>query len=394
MLSLRNRPLTILAALILGSLSAQGAAPQAYKWSVQYLIDNSQSVFGRSQQVYPRANRGLAISPDGNFLYVAYDQSFNSGATLRPRDARLTNTGEVRKIDLRIPDYEDATTVVLPYHRAKAIAVDDQTRVYLAESNVIEVYDSDLKNVIVSIPMQDCDGVAVTREQGETVLYASERDAGELHRYLIDTRFGSNGAQATPAGLGGNGVVKIAGATSLRGVAVDPKGKIWIADEQANKIFRVDPDGTHQTSVDLSRPIAIAFYDDTAMVTRYIDRQIALVSEDMVVTGNLSVPWEELEISPYGNDHDGALSGIAVIPGGKGFYVANEHGQTANQRSTYGRTDQSSEVIGGKLYTDAFGDDNDPILRAIPVAVEDAAAAPSAVPGDSASTSVPSAPAQ
>jgi len=370
-LSLRNRALAILACLTAGSLVAHAGAPQAYKWSVQYLIDNSQSVFGRSQQVYPRANRGLAISPDGNFLYAAYTQSFNSGATLRPRDARMTNSGEVRKIDLRVPDYENATVVVLPYHRAKAIAVDDQTRVYLAEESMIEVYDSDLKNVIVTIPMQDCDGVAVTHEQGETVLYASERDLGELHRYLIDTRFGSGGAEATPAGLGGNGVMKIAGAKSLRGVAVDPTGKIWIADEQADKIFRVDPDGTHQASVDLSRPMAIAFFDDTALVSRYIDCQIALVSEDMVVTGNLSVPWEELELSPYGNNHDGGLSGIAVIPGGKGFYVANEHGQTANQRSTYGRTDQNSEVIDGKIYTDAFGDDNDPILRAVPVDVED-----------------------
>jgi sugar lactone lactonase YvrE len=373
---------------MLGSIAAHAGAPQAYKWSVQYLIDNSESVFGRSQQVYPRANRGLAISPDGNFLYAAYTQSFNSGAKLRPRDSRMTNTGEVRKIDLRIADYEAATTVVLPYHRAKSIAVDDQTRVYLAEGDTIEVYDSDLKDVIVSIPMQTCDGVAVTHEQGETVLYATERDMCELHRYLIDTRFGTGGAQATPAGLGGNGVLKIAGAKSLRGLAIDPKGKIWIADEQADKVFRVDPDGTNLASVDVSRPMAIAFYDDTALVTRYIDCQIALISEDMVVTGNLSAPWEELELSPFGNDHDGALSGIAVIPGGKGFYVANEHGQTANQKSTYGRSDQSSEVVGDKIYTDAFGDDNDPILRAVPVDVQDAgAASASPSPAESASVS-------
>lgn len=394
MLYFRNRPLTILAGLLLGTMAAHAGAPQAYKWSVQYIIDNSQSVFGRSQQVYPRANRGLAISPDGNYLYIAYTQSFNSGATLRPRDSRETNSGEVRKVDLRIPDYEDATTVVLPYHRAKAIAVDDQGRVYLAEGSMIEVYDKDLRNVIVTIPMQICDGVAVTHEEGETVLYATERDLGELHRYLIDTRFGSGGAEATPAGLGGNGILKIQGAQSLRGVAVDPKGKVWIADEQANKIFRVDPDGSHLTSTDLSHPIAIAFYDDTALVTRFVDSQIALVTEDLVVTGNLSVPWEELELSPSGNNHDGALAGIAVIPGGKGFYVANEHGQTANQRSTYGRTDQNSEVIDGKLYTDAFGDDNDPILRAVPVAEEDAGApaAASLTPVESASDSAAASP--
>src|SRR5271168_4135002 len=98
----RNRIAFVLVTLLVGSARAWCGAPQAYKWSVQYLIDNSQSVFGRSQQVYPRGNRGLAISPDGNFLYAAYTQSFNSGVTLRPRDSLMTNTGEVRKIDLRV----------------------------------------------------------------------------------------------------------------------------------------------------------------------------------------------------------------------------------------------------------------------------------------------------
>jgi hypothetical protein len=289
----------------------------------------------------------------------------------------MTNSGEVRKIDLRVADYEEATKVVLPYHRAKAIAVDDQSRVYLAEGQMIEVYDANLEKPMLSIPMTECDGVAVTREGGDTVLYATDRELGELHRFLIDTRWGSGGCKAAPAGLGGSGVMKIPGAKSLRGVAVDPKGRIWMADEEASEVFRVDANGSNLASAAVGRALAITFYEDTALVARGTDRQIALVSGDMVVTGNLSVPWEELELSPYGNDRDGALSGIAVIPGGKGFYVADEHGQTANQKSTYGRTDQSSEVIDGKLYTDAYGDDNDPILRAVPVQVQDAAAAPS-----------------
>jgi hypothetical protein len=377
MFSSRNRFALIFSALLAGALPGRAAAPQAYKWSVQYLIDNSQSVFGRSQQVYPRTNRALAISPDGNFLYAGYVQSFNSGGDLRPRDSRMTNSGEVRKIDLRVADYEDATKVVLPYHRAKAIAVDDQNHVYLAEGQTIEVYDADLRQALLSIPMEECDGVAVAREGGDTVLYATERKLGELHRFLIDTRWGSGGCKATPAGLGGSGVMKLPGARSLRGVAVDPKGRIWMADEDANEVFRVDANGSNEASVEVNKALAIAFYDDTALVARGTDRQIALVSPDMVLTGNLSVPWEELELSPYGNDHDGALAGIAVIPGGKGFFVSDEHGQTSDQKSTYGRTDQNSEVIGGKLYTDAFQDDNDPILRAVPVEVQEAAPASS-----------------
>jgi hypothetical protein len=57
------------------------------------------------------------------------------------------------------------------------------------------------------------------------------------------------------------------------------------------------------------------------------------------------------------------LSGIVVWPG-KGFFVANEAGQTANQRSTYGRVDDHSDTIDGKKFRDVFGDDNEPILRA------------------------------
>jgi sugar lactone lactonase YvrE len=339
------------------------------------LIDNSQSVFGRSQQVYPRGNRGLAISPDGNFLYAGYIQSFNNGRSLASKDARATNTGEVRKIDLRISDYEDATKAVLSNHRAKAIAVDDEEHVYLADENAIDVYDPDLQKSLLSIPMDTCEGVAVTHEGGDLVLYATERKTNELHRFLIDTRFGSAGCQATPAGLGGSGVLQIGGAMSLRGVAVDAQGRIWIADPEAGMVFRVNPDGTGLSFTPVNKAIAIAFYNDTALVTRGSDGQIALVSPDMVVQGNLSVPWEQLELAPYGNNRDGGLAGIAVIPGGKGFYVAVEHGQTSNQRSTYGRTDQNSEVIGGKLYIDAFQDDNEPILRALPVEVEDAASA-------------------
>ena len=375
MLPTRKRSAFILAALLGAALPACAAAPPAYKWTVQYLIDNSQPVFGRSQGVYPRANRGLAISPDGNYLYAGYIQSFNKGGDISVKDSRLTNSGEVRKIDLRIPDYEDATKVVLPFQRTKAIAVDDQGHVYLADLKTVDVYDANLQRDLLTIPMDDCNGIAVTREGGDLVLYATEREKCELHRYLIDTRFGG-GSAATAAGLGGSGVMAIPGAKSLRDAAVDPKGRIWIADVEANRVFRVNPDGSNLVSVEVKQPMAIAFYDDTALVTRGLDRQIALITMDMVVTGNLAVPWEELELSPYGNNRDGRLSGIAVMPDGKGFFVANEHGQTANQKSTYGRQDENSERIKDKFYIDAFQDDNEPILRAVPVEVQDASASP------------------
>jgi hypothetical protein len=54
---------------------------------------------------------------------------------------------------------------------------------------------------------------------------------------------------------------------------------------------------------------------------------------------------------------------------GKGFFVTNEGGQTANQKSTYGRIDEHSDMIDGKLFRDIFEDDNEPILRATEVTV-------------------------
>ena len=69
----------------------------------------------------PRDNRGLAISPDGKFLYLGYNNALR----------------EVRKIDLSKADYTDATVARTTVSRGKAIAVDDQGRVYLADGGAI-----------------------------------------------------------------------------------------------------------------------------------------------------------------------------------------------------------------------------------------------------------------
>ncbi len=347
------------AVLLLGLLAvAHLSAAEAYKWSVQYLIDNSQAAFGRSQRVFPRHNRGLALSADGHFLYAAYHQSFNG-------------SGEVRKIDLRIADYENATVAVLPNLRAKAISVDEEGRVYLACGATIEIYDADLRLNECTIQMQVCDGVAVTREAGSLVVYATERDAHTLKRFVLQTR-GATITGAVPSGFNGDGQLAIPHAMSPRGVAVDPKGRIWIADVEADKIFRVDRSGANLTSAEIKSPMAIAFDGNRAFVTRNVAREISILDLNMRVIGTLTVPWEELELAPFGNNRTGALAEIAVVPNGNGFYVANEGGQTANQKSTYGRTDASSAVIDGKLYTDSFADDNEPILHATPIAATEA----------------------
>jgi sugar lactone lactonase YvrE len=326
--------------------------PQAYKWSVQYLIDNSQPVFGRSQKVYPRRNRGLALSPDRRFLYAGYHHSFN----------RL---GEVRRIDLAEPDYEKATLTVLRGPLAKAITTDEDGRVYIADTSEILVYDATLGHLQLEIPADGAEGLAVTREGRDLVLYASERARGTINRWVL-AKQGKQIVDATLAGFDGSGEFNVAGARSVRGIAIDSKGRIWIADLEGNKIFRLDRDGRTIESVKVQTPISLAFDGGKCLVTQAEQRQITILDDELHVTGTLAIPWEELELAPFGNNHQAALTGIVVVPG-KGFYVTNEGGQTANQKSTYGREDQNTDFVNGKLYMDAFLDDNEPILHAAPV---------------------------
>lgn len=354
----RNLPkftLLLTGAILFSALNAvaSNSGVEAFKWSVQYLIDNSQKVFGRPQTVWPRHNRGLAISADGQFLYAAYHQSLNG-------------TGEVRKIRLSEPDYVNATVRLLPGHQAKAIAVDDEGRVYIAGRSELCVYDANLSRCELRFDTNEAEGVAVTRENGKLVLYATERDAKALDRWELEMN-GRDVVGATPAGLSGSGQLIIGEAKSLRGVGIDSKGRIWFADLDGNKVWRVDNDGKNLKSVEVHTPMAMAFDGAKVFVTRYKDREITIMDLDMEILGTLSIPWEELSLSPSGNNRDGALSGIATVPGAKGFYVANERGQTANQKSMYGRTDDHTDTVDGKKYVDSFMDDNEIILHAVPV---------------------------
>ncbi len=323
-------------------------AGDAYKWSVQYLIDNSRTLFGHSQKVSPRHNRGLALSPDGKFLYAGYHHSLN-------------NTGEVRRIALDTPDFDRATVAVLPGVLGKAIATDSTGRVYIANEFEILVYDASLQRRELIIPVGVCEGLATTHQGKDLVLYGTDRQENVIRRWVISENKGE--CTATQVGFGGEGILKVPGAIDLRGIEVDPKGRLWVADLNGNKVFKVDPDGQNLSSVQIMTPMDLAFDNGRCFVTRSTDRAISVLDENLNVIGNLSVPWEELELSPFGNNRQGALSGIVAIPG-KGLLVSNEGGQTANQKSTYGRADDQSDLIDGKLFRDRFQDDNEPILRA------------------------------
>jgi hypothetical protein len=211
------------------------------------------------------------------------------------------------------------------------------------------------------------EGLATAREGGDLVLYATDREQGTINRWVLKEN-GEGVSAPTPAGFGGTGVFKVPGAQDLRGIKVDTKGNIWCVDLKGSKVFKMRPDGSNVKMVEVKEPMDVAIDVGRVFVTRWKEHAITVLDEELNVLGSLNVPWEELEISPYGNNRQGALSGIVVVPG-KGFFVANEAGQTANQKSTYGRIDSHSDMIDGKLFRDVFEDDNEPILRATEVTV-------------------------
>lgn len=330
-------------------------AGDTYKWTVQYLIDNSETVYGKPQTSWPRQNRGLAISPDGKFLYTGYNHASNG-------------QGEVRKIAIGISDdFARATTRVLSGPQGKAITTDDKGRVFIASGGEIFIYDANLSQVQLSVQTALCEGIATVRDGNELFLYGVERQIGRVRRWVLAEKDGVVVSATPSASFGEAGEIFLKFAQGLRGAEVDSKGRLWVADFEGARVYRVSKDGKNVEQMDLDHPMDIGFDGDRAFITRGADRVIAVFeTESMKLLGNLAVPWDELELNPSGNNRTGGLSCIVTVPG-KGFFVTNESGQTLNQKSTYGRADTHSDVINGKLYRDAFMDDNEPILQALVV---------------------------
>ncbi len=323
-------------------------------WSVRYMIDQSQPVLGNPQPSQPRDNRGLAIDPSGRYLYAGY----NNGC----------EDCEVRKIDLTESDYTTATVARVMGRRGKAISVDDRGRVYLAEGpgGGVCIYDADLTTQQFHIPATNCDGVAVTRLNGKLVLYATDRSEATLTRWEL-TESGGVVVGATEAGLDGDGVIDVAGAGDLRGLAVDSAGRIWMADAAGEKVFRVDSDGTNLTSATVPNPYAIAFNGEQALVTGGYKGVISVLNADLSLDQTITPPLADLELDPeISYPHVSSFSGIVVTA--EGFYVTNEGGRTADGRSTYGLDDAESGSYDGQWYADLTHADSDPILFAVPEA--------------------------
>jgi sugar lactone lactonase YvrE len=351
---------------VLAAVTINGQAADAYKWSVQYIIDNSQSVFGHSQEKLPRRNRALALSPDGRYLYAGYTQGSESRFIARKKSVELgDHVGEVRKIAVEVSSFEEATESVLSGPTGKAIATDDKGRVYMADRSGVLVYDADLERQLDHIKAPGCEGIALARDGGKLLMFTSSRADGTITRWLI-TEDGDGIASVKPNGFDGSGVFRVPGAESLRGLKVDATGNIWVCDYEAGMIFRIRKDGKDLKSTEIGSPMDLAFDGNRVFVTRGPERMITVFDRELVIVGSLNVPWQELALSASGNNQTGALCGIVTVPG-RGFYVANEGGQTANQQSIYGKADDFADLVSGEVIRDAKNDDNEPILKATAV---------------------------
>ena len=369
-----------------GSLQAEPIDPSKLQWSVAALIDQSREPFNeptptnRPGQFYsPRDTRGMAISPDGRYLYLGYNNSIvfgNNGLPITDRQ------GEVRRVDLTVTGptmFDDQYVSRVTGNRGKALAVDDVGRVYMAETNRIDVYSADLSTKLFTINgLTGAEGIALNREGGTLMLYNSDRALGTLSKRIISESGVNINSANLDTSFDGDGNLSLApGSASLRNVEIDGSGNIWVAGRNNQTLYRVSPNGTVVDSAFIINPFDIGFNGSQVFVTHQNQRVVSIFDISQfesntipLFTSGLAPPWAALGIDNNGNEETGdpgLLSGIVVLPG-VGFYLGNENGQTENQHSLYGVTDSYSGFDGGIFYQDVNFDDNEPILfAALPV---------------------------
>ncbi len=327
-------------------------------WSVQHIVDNDDVIFGISQgpggDNAPRDNRGLALSHDGQFLYLGYN---NPSSKRVVRKIDLSETDPARNHNSVVKQLQFASGAA----PAKSIDTDDKGRVYLARGSVIDIYNADLNTLLYTISgFNTCEGVAVQRESGTLVVYASDRANQKVSRFVITEGSGDAIVSATKSGLDGDGEVTVTGASSLRGLDVQSNGTIWVADISANKVFRIKANGDMDGNCNIQSAIDVAIDEGQAQVyvTQYTVRTIKVLNmADFAEKKTLTPPWSALNLTETGQSGNGALSGIDLISG-QVVYVANETGQSI---MTGDPPDSPFSNVGDDNVV--YDDDNDPVLK-------------------------------
>lgn len=271
----------------------------------------------------PRDNRGIAVSPDGQYLYLGY------------------NNGPVfRRVNISTGAISGSNTV----DRAKSTTVDDQGRVYNTSANgeAIKIYNNDLTSLLYTIPMVKTEGIAVKRESGDLYLYATERNANTISRFKL-TESGINITAATLNGLNGSGVASVSavsGTSGIRGIAIASDGSIFVADpgngSGTGRISKFNSNGSGQinyTFTGANNPYYFSIINEQLFVTQgsysgFPSRVAVINYNTMTLAGFITPPWASLGIKT--TDAADMISGIAGFPDNTGFYVTWENGSATN----------------------------------------------------------------
>lgn len=370
-----------LAALVLFAAPVTARAELALanlRWAVESIVDNDDAPFGLGQGATgePRSVRGLAVSPDGAYLYLAYNQH-----------------KQVRKIALNVPNPADSCDAVAELHfdgsrcstggytgtclpdsldNPKAVATDDVGRVYATRSTEIHIFDANLTGRLLAITgFATTNGVDVRRlDAGNVLLYASDRGTDQLYRMVVSEATIAAGGSITRASVldatfDGDGVVHVgtdaagAATNNLRGLTADVDGNVWAAESDGT-LFHVVPAPGDGASTVTKRALSGAFdvaIDGDQVFVSSSARGVTVIDRNDIntVIGTLSTPTGARGLAPAGS-----AAGIDVLSGAA-IFVAIEGGTSspASSESSFNNTN-----CGGSDPFSYSDDDNDPILVA------------------------------
>lgn len=310
----------------------------------------------------PRNNRGVAVSPNGAFLYLGYGDPGSFVRKVATGQApAANNTAVVAQLKLVVDPLAPGQTW------AKSIATDDTGRVYFTQDVVIQVYDPNLTTRLLTITgFSHTNGVHVVRPvagQPTLYVYRTERGAstGQLARMALDetTAFGGGTvafSSVVDTSFGSAGFVDLVTstpATDVRGLATDAGGDIWVADH-GGTVFRVSSSGSILSTVAVPQAFDVYVDGNQVFVTQNVSATVAVIDRTtLVVDPAPIIPFAGLSLLTPPGISDSTLGGIDGVPG-VALYTANEAGDSIDP---------------SPFRTGATDDDDEPVLRLQPATV-------------------------
>ncbi len=351
------------------------------QWDIRNMVDNDDAPFGLGQgpgSGAPRNVRGLALSPDGQFAYLGYNQA-----------------KQLRKVDLSVGDPADSCAVVSELYFAtlsvaqqalhtgtympdaldnpKAVATDDVGRVYVTRSSEIQVYDENLTTLLLRITgFSTTNGIHVNRRDASSFLvYAADRGLPFVYRMIVSEATISGGgaiavATVLDSSFDGDGIVDVgtdafaAASDDLRGLAAEEDGTVWAAENDGT-LFQIIPAAADGASTVNKRPLPSAFdvvIDGDQVFVTTSGRTVTVIDRNDIdtVLETLTPP-----VAALGLANTGSATGIEIVPG-KGLLVAIEGGSSFPTSAESSFSDVNCD---GPDPNDFADDDNDPVLFAL-----------------------------